>query len=89
LLLQGKDDIFEKITKYDLCSLPEGGAKMEAGESPARFRHCKGGAAFEIPLKCRRIFWEGERLRRDPSQETCINWGKVPAARNCGENEKQ
>ena len=33
-------------------------AKMEAGESPARSRHCIDGALSVIPLNVRNI-WEG------------------------------
>lgn len=56
-----------RITKDSLCSscaalcrLRAAGqeAKMEAGESPARSRHCIDGALSVIPLNVRNI-WEG------------------------------
>ena len=57
---------YEKYIK-SLCSFGEPlppqaaklpGAKMEAGENPARSRHCIDGALSVIPLNVRNI-WEG------------------------------
>ena len=56
-----------RITKDNLCSSCAAlcrlraagqGAKMEAGESPARSRHCIDGALSVIPLNVRNV-WEG------------------------------
>ena len=41
------------------------GAKMEAGEKPARSRHCDEGALLRMPLRLSRAkvrtAWEGEQ----------------------------
>ena len=44
-------------------------AKMEAGESPARSRHCKDEPAFKNVTG---EIWEGESEVMSPSQENCL-----------------
>ena len=57
-----------------LCSSSYDGAKMEAGENPARSRHCKGGAVVQRVTEARicKMLWEDEEPQGYPSQETCI-----------------
>ena len=67
-----------RITKDNLCSscaalcrLRAAGqeAKMEAGENPARSRHCEGAS---------------RRKTKTPSQETCTDGKLLPRRRNAG-----
>ena len=44
-------------------------AKMEAGESPARSRHCKGGAFFHKPLRRSRLSVGSEDLGKEKNRE--------------------
>ena len=57
------------------CSAPRRGGKREAGENPARTRHCDGSAgASRRHGRATRVTGEsreGRAIRRAPSQETC------------------
>ena len=44
-------------------------AKMEAGESPTRSRHCKGGAFFHKPLRRIRLSVGSEDLGKEKNRE--------------------
>ena len=55
--------MFSVRQRMRLCVCCDG-AKMEAGENPARSRHCNEGALLSMPLHLcfsdRRWVWEGE-----------------------------